>query len=132
MTEIVMKDVRKEGRPPEWPALFFAPAELACKGDFSLIVDVHALKMLDRLRALVGRPLYITSGYRSPWYNRKVGGAEKSFHMRGMAFDIAYNAPKGELVELVDTAIRNDLFTGFGFYSGFVHMDIGPERMWVG
>lgn len=33
-------------------------------------------------------PIYISSGYRSPALNQKVGGAKKSAHMLGLAADI--------------------------------------------
>lgn len=44
--------------------------------------------VLDPLREAWGRPLTVTSGYRSPALNKAVGGAATSHHMRGMAADI--------------------------------------------
>jgi hypothetical protein len=40
------------------------------------------------LRAKLGRPLVILSGYRPPWLNEMVGGARDSEHMDGRAADI--------------------------------------------
>ena len=37
-------------------------------------------QVLEPLRAHVGRPVLITSGFRSPELNRKVGGAHDSYH----------------------------------------------------
>ena len=45
-------------------------------------------QVLDPLREWYGRPIYVNSGYRSPDLNRLVGGAERSYHLRGMAADI--------------------------------------------
>lgn len=46
-------------------------------------------KKLEEVQNLLGRRITITSGYRSPAYNAKVGGASKtSDHMRGVAADI--------------------------------------------
>ncbi len=45
-------------------------------------------KGLERIRALVGHPIVITSGYRSPKLNRAVGGTSESQHMFGEAADI--------------------------------------------
>ena len=44
---------------------------------------------LEQIRALVGKPVSISSGYRSPALNRAVGGAPDSAHMHGLAADIS-------------------------------------------
>lgn len=44
--------------------------------------------VLDPLRADVGRPVRVTSGYRSPAVNSQVGGSPTSQHLRGEAADI--------------------------------------------
>jgi zinc D-Ala-D-Ala carboxypeptidase len=42
---------------------------------------------LETVRALLGRPMIISSGYRSPALNAAVGGAANSQHMLGLAAD---------------------------------------------
>jgi len=42
---------------------------------------------LDRVRLLLGHPLEISSGYRSPTLNAAVGGARNSQHAQGLAAD---------------------------------------------
>ena len=44
--------------------------------------------VLDPIRERWQSPIYINSGYRCPVLNRKVGGVENSYHVRGMAADI--------------------------------------------
>lgn len=44
--------------------------------------------VLDPLREAYGKPIRVTSGYRSPRLNSAVGGVKKSHHSRGMAADI--------------------------------------------
>lgn len=44
--------------------------------------------VLDPLREAWGKPLRVTSGYRSPKLNVAVGGSRTSHHMKGMAADI--------------------------------------------
>ena len=44
--------------------------------------------VLDPLREAWGSPIIINSGYRSEVLNRAVGGAQYSYHMKGMAADI--------------------------------------------
>ena len=45
-------------------------------------------QVLDPLREHWGSPIYVTSGYRCPLLNKKVGGVATSYHLRGMAADI--------------------------------------------
>jgi hypothetical protein len=44
--------------------------------------------ILDPLREALGRPVRVTSGFRSQAVNRAVGGASTSQHLRGEAADI--------------------------------------------
>lgn len=44
--------------------------------------------VLDPLRSDLGRPVRVTSGFRSPAVNKAVGGAATSQHLRGEAADI--------------------------------------------
>jgi len=46
------------------------------------------LAKLVELRNTLERPVYITSGYRCPKYNQKVGGVVSSYHCIGLAADI--------------------------------------------
>ena len=43
---------------------------------------------LERVRAVLGRPIHISSGYRGPAVNSAVGGSKTSAHLRGLAADI--------------------------------------------
>jgi hypothetical protein len=43
---------------------------------------------LEMVRALLGAPIHINSGYRSPVVNRAVGGVANSQHVTGEAADI--------------------------------------------
>ena len=52
-------------------------------------VHPELVSRLEKLReAIGGKPIKVTSGYRSPDYNKRVGGAVKSQHLSGMAADI--------------------------------------------
>lgn len=47
----------------------------------------YAARRMDRVREALGEPIYVTSWYRNPKVNRKVGGSKKSAHMDGLAID---------------------------------------------
>ena len=51
-------------------------------------LEVLTLALLDPLRELWGKPIYVNSGYRSPELNKTVGGVANSQHMKGQAADI--------------------------------------------
>jgi zinc D-Ala-D-Ala carboxypeptidase len=110
-----------------WPN--FSPAEIACRGTGKLLINEAALDKLQALRDRLGKPLIVRSAYRSPEHNGAVGGAKRSKHLIGAAFDIAMENHDPVTFE---AAAREVGFLGFGFYprSGFMHVDLGPERQW--
>jgi hypothetical protein len=110
-----------------WPS--FSPAEIACRGTGKLLVNEPALDRLQALRDRLGKPLIVRSAYRSPAHNRAVGGATRSKHLDGAAFDIAMTNHDPVAFE---AAARKVGFLGFGYYprSGFMHIDLGPARSW--
>lgn len=112
-----------------WRWRSFSPRELASKGEGALVIDIDALDKLQALRDMLGKPLIITSAYRSPEHNRRVGGAKNSLHMQGVAFDIRMENHDPHKFE---AAAREVGFTGFGYYpkSGFMHIDTGKPRTW--
>lgn len=42
---------------------------------------------LERVRAALGKPMHISSGYRGPKLNAAIGGSRSSAHMKGLAAD---------------------------------------------
>jgi zinc D-Ala-D-Ala carboxypeptidase len=119
----------------EWRWPNFSPRELACKGTGSLMIDPAALDRLQALRNRLGRPLLITSAYRSPEHNKAVNGARNSYHMRGMAFDVRMENQDPHEFAKVAKAVG---FTGVITYprSGFIHVDnradIGDAPFYAG
>ena len=112
-----------------WRWKNFTPAEIACRGTGQLKLHPEALDKLQALRDRLGKPLIVRSGYRSPEHNRNVGGAPRSKHMDGTAFDIAMANHDPVAFEVAARAVG---FEGFGYYprSGFMHIDLGPARSW--
>ena len=52
-------------------------------------MDHDLLLMIDRARALYGKPIVVTSGFRTESHNEKVGGVSSSSHLKGLAIDVA-------------------------------------------
>jgi zinc D-Ala-D-Ala carboxypeptidase len=60
--------------------------------------------LMDPLREAVGRPIRVTSGYRGPALNARIGGSATSQHSQGQAADM--QAPGLDTLELFKTVIR--------------------------
>ena len=50
---------------------------------------VHTFQEMEKVRALLGKPILVHSAYRSPEVNKAVGGAAHSQHMQGEAVDFS-------------------------------------------
>jgi uncharacterized protein YcbK (DUF882 family) len=91
---------------------------------------------LQIIRGALGRPLTIISGWRSPTYNKKIGGAKESQHMQGRAADLkSPGVSPAELHMLVLKLIKEGKLHqgGVGKYSTFVHYDTrGTAARWSG
>ena len=99
-------------------------------------IDKRLFEYLYKLQDTLGNndEIHVISAYRSPKTNqmlaaRSGGVAKQSYHMKGMAMDIAI--PGVKLANLRDAAISLKL-GGVGFYAndGFIHVDCGPVRRW--
>lgn len=90
-------------------------------------IDPKLIVVLERIRALNGRPLIIVSGYRSPTTNRSVGGAKRSQHLFGRAADIP--AGRATLAQAVRAGARG---VGVDRNGWAVHVDVrpGPIASW--
>lgn len=69
--------------------------------------------VLDPLREMYGKPIYISSGYRCPRLNKAVGGVPGSQHKTGQAADIQQVKKimqNGEEVTVVDHEANRRVF----------------------
>lgn len=106
----------------------FKVREFTCKDDSQVVfIDTHLVAILDILRNKIGKPVIITSGYRTPEWNTKCGGAKYSYHMRGMAADIRVNGmtPK-QVASILNGIIPNEC--GIIVYSGWIHIDTRSNK----
>ncbi len=90
------------------------------------IITPALLNGLEIVRASYGLPMLITSGYRTPANNKRVGGVVDSQHIYGMAADIAATCPEWD--DLAAIALQKGAWVE-GYCDGktHVHMDWGPN-----
>ena len=66
---------------------------------------VRVANGLERIRSVLGVPIFITSGYRCPELNSAIGGAATSQHLDGLACDFkapAYGTPREVCAAIAD------------------------------
>lgn len=90
------------------------------------LLDDDLIKGLQKVREHFGKALNITSGYRCVEHNKEVGGANASYHMKGMAADVYINDVSP--IEIAQYAESTGLFNGIGRYSNFVHLDVRENK----
>lgn len=114
----------------------FSLSEFKCKDGTDvpteLMPNVKKLaNELQKLRDLLDEPIYINSGYRTPSYNKKIGGARNSFHVQAKAADIVVKSMSSkELHSKIEYFISQGVlnFKGIGLYSTFVHVDVRDKK----
>lgn len=86
--------------------------------------------VLDPLRDMYGKPIYVNSGYRSEALNKAVGGSNTSQHLLGMAADIDTHTREGniELFNLIAKNLSFDQLIDEKDYS-WIHVSFDPKRL---
>jgi len=94
-------------------------------------IDTQLQAKINTIASEYGKSFTITSAYRDPVHNEKIGGASKSQHIQRKAVDIVLsNATKQDTLRFVEISSRNGI-GGIGVYRpGVIHIDIGPRRAW--
>lgn len=108
-----MANIDYAKHPNEWEwAPYFTINEFACKGSGECLMDANFMHQLWQLRAEYGKPMIITSGYRSPAHNKEVSDTgENGPHTHGRAVDISIRGE--EAYRLLSGALQHG-FTGIG------------------
>lgn len=84
---------------------------------------------LEKVRAALGHPLIVSSGYRSPALNRAVGGVDSSAHCQGWAVDFicpAFGTPHQVAEKIMASGIKFDQCICEGGANGWVHISFAP------
>lgn len=107
----------------------FTKSEFDCKQTGENRMSVEFMDKLQALRIKFGKPMVITSGYRSPRHSIEAAKSQPGTHAQGIACDVGVQGMDAYL--LIELAM--DLgFTGIGVSqkaggARFVHLDIAPR-----
>lgn len=115
----------------------FRVSEFSCNGKgccSTVKIDTKLVEYLQKIRDHFGKPIIITSGYRCPTHNKKIGGATGSRHTKGQAADIVIQGVKPAEVAKYAESIG---VKGIGLYEvndgNFVHIDTRTYKsFWYG
>lgn len=108
----------------------FKVKEFRCKdGSDKILIDTDfVVNKLQKIRDGLSAPVTINSAYRTESYNKKVGGAKSSYHMKGQAFDIVV---KGYTPLEVARFAESIGITGIIQYNNFAHIDSRLAKYWA-
>lgn len=103
----------------------FRVREFKCKdGSDPIFISSELVTVLQKIRDHYGKAVTINSAYRTPTYNKKVGGVAQSQHVYGTAADIKVAGVKpADLYKWIDANVLKGT-GGLGLYSTFVHVDV--------
>lgn len=118
----------------------FKVREFRCRdGSDAIMIDQTLVVLLQAIREHFGKPVTITSGYRTAAHNTAVGGAKSSQHLLGRAADIQVQDTDPLAVAAYAESLMPD-WGGVGRYPikpgrarGWVHVDTRPNKSrWTG
>ena len=103
-------------------------------GTDTILIDEGLVVLLQCIREHFGKPVTITSGYRTASHNTRVGGSKSSQHLLGRAADIQVQ----DTDPLAVAAYAESLMPGWGGGAatrsrqagprGWVHVDTRPNK----
>ena len=115
----------------------FKVREFGCKGSDVVLLDEELVVLLQCIREHFGKPLHITSGYRTAAHNAAVGGSKSSQHLLGRAADFwVEDTPVASVAAYAETLLPGR--GGIGRYpkdaahpkrrTGWVHLDTRANK----
>jgi uncharacterized protein YcbK (DUF882 family) len=88
-------------------------------------MQIGAMKKFDQAREIAGIPFIITSAFRTPEHDRKMGRSGNSAHTRGTALDI--RATDSNQRFLIVNALIKVGCKRIGIHNRFVHADFDNQ-----
>lgn len=89
-----------------------------------------AVHVLEPARVALGAPITVTSGYRCPQLNRRVGGVPNSYHLRGCAADLVCADMKTLFKILADNPYTDMVLFEHSKTASWLHVQVArvPRR----
>lgn len=127
--------------PADWwkDIRYFTRSEFKCKcggrfcNGYPVEIDMNMVKIADKIREKIGKPITINSGLRCKTHNANVGGVSNSQHLYGSAADLG--CPAGctpSQMSSVAEKIMGDA-GGIGIYPWGIHIDTrSTKSRWNG
>jgi len=106
----------------------FKVKEFACRdGSDPIFISPELVKVLQKIRTHFGKPVTITSAYRTATHNKAVGGEAQSQHLYGLAADIKVSGIAPKTVAAYAESLMPSS-GGIGVYSTFTHVDVRKSK----
>lgn len=112
---------------------YFKKSEFSCKcgkycDGYPSEIDMDMVKIADKIRAKIGKPITINSGLRCKTHNANVGGVSNSQHLYGTAADLG--CPTGctpaQMASVAEEIMGNT--GGIGVYPWGIHIDTRSSK----
>ncbi len=127
MVEINAYSLKTEGS--KYLTKHFRVKEFACKDGSDVVLIARELPVVcEYIRMRLNKGITVNSGYRTPPYNKKVGGVDNSQHVYGTAADLA--KPAGITPAKMASIAREIMpdWGGVGIYSWGIHVDVRDTK----
>jgi hypothetical protein len=146
LEEVVSSQAAFQRRLDQWQVKHFTAREFFFRGASDAVLKLNTdppaslwpnmqatAKAADEARRRLKAPIRITSAYRNPVYNRRIGGVSNSTHVRFNALDLVCAEPASLYLILLDMRREGFYKGGLGLYRSFVHLDTrGHNATWRG
>ena len=117
---------------------YFKKSEFSCKcgkycNGYPAEIDMNMVKIADKIREKIGKPITINSGLRCKTHNENVGGVSNSQHLYGNAADLGLPAgcTPAQMASIAEEIIGDT--GGIGIYSWGIHIDTrSTKSRWNG
>ena len=112
---------------------YFKKQEFACKcgkycNGYPVDIDMNMVKIADKIRHIIGKPVPVNSGIRCKTHNANVGGVSNSKHLLGKAADLG--CPSGctptQMASIAEEIMGDT--GGIGIYTWGIHIDTRSEK----